>query len=408
MSKTESQEKWPNLFGEAHGAEQPAREERSVHDALAPGRDPDSKFSYEKARAELEAAAQRASEAPLPSDHPWVRQIEHFGEIADASAKTHIAMLGTAILAKATSPKADLTRLKVDRRSPGSYYARGLADSVLARVARLLNIDVGANGPNPLNNSPYRGKETLAEVGRTVRQDLQPVFIELLRLIDQLQASSQEQAREALQAFAQARTRPRTAPIELPPGLGHISPDDLTRGLQHFVASDSEGGRRAQAAAAGVLDAEYGSANVLVAAVNDPDRRFPGDVGVCADGRIVWSLEVRDKPIGLTDLLDFVEKMARRGVPRAAILAVAAAQSGIAADALESRAEELGVSLRLFMDWGSFVREAVFYASGHPAEVLDAIRRQVLARAQELHVSSRGVREWQDIALAIRRRTPSP
>jgi hypothetical protein len=60
------------------------------------------------------------------------------------------------------------------------------------------------------------------------------------------------------------------------------------------------------------------------------------------------------------------------------------------------------VNLRLFASWRELVSEVVFHARGHPALVLDEISRRVLHRSQDLDVSAKGIRQWQDMMLAIR------
>ena len=92
----------------------------------------DTAFDYDRARAELEAAAHRRSAQPLPADHPWKARLKAFCDDAERPAKTHIAMLGTAILARATNARADLTRIKGHNSARGSYYAPGLGGAGLA------------------------------------------------------------------------------------------------------------------------------------------------------------------------------------------------------------------------------------------------------------------------------------
>jgi hypothetical protein len=361
-----------------------------------------TKFDYARARIELEEAALSAIRNPLPADHPWIERLRKFCDTAETSAKTHIAMLATVLLARATDRKADLSRLTIAPDARGSYYARGLADQVVAPVARLLQIDLGARGPNPLNNSPYRGPKTMTDVSGRLRTSVRPVFDELLQIIDDLDHTSDDEARVALKAFAQVRRRPAKPTIELPKGAGGIIMGALVEALTAFVHSSSEGGKRAQAAAAGVLDALYGPAHVDVGKVNDPSRLVPGDVKVSGDSGLLWSLEVRDKEVDLPGLLHFLNRMSESRHNRAAILMVSPDQDQVAAHTLEKQASDLGVNLRLFASWRELVSEVVFHARGHPALVLDEISRRVLHRSQDLDVSAKGIRQWQDMMLAIR------
>src|SRR5258705_273680 len=68
-------------------------------------------FNFAKARELLEAAAQARKYSPLPADNPWLQRIETATAAWEKSSKTYIAMLGVSILARATDPNADLTRI---------------------------------------------------------------------------------------------------------------------------------------------------------------------------------------------------------------------------------------------------------------------------------------------------------
>lgn len=84
--------------------------------------------------------------------------IDRATAIAASKSKTYIAMLGTALLARATNPKVDPLSLKPgSHAAPGfeSYSARGVATSVLAPEAKALDVDIGTRGREPLNNQPF-------------------------------------------------------------------------------------------------------------------------------------------------------------------------------------------------------------------------------------------------------------
>jgi hypothetical protein len=73
---------------------------------------------------------------------------------------------------------------------------------------------------------------------------------------------------------------------------------NLASFITDFVKENSEGGKRAQAVAAGLLGVFAGSERIVSDRINDPDRHLPGDVGIKrTDNPKLWEkvFEVRDK-----------------------------------------------------------------------------------------------------------------
>jgi hypothetical protein len=157
--------------------------------------------------------------------------------------------------------------------------------------------------------------------------------------------------------------------------------------VERFVGQDSEGGRRAQAVAAGMMDLLATAARVEAGRINDPDRHLPGDVGVRPpDGASDWErvFEVRDKPVAGSDLTIFARKAAESGVSKAAVLAVAEAQPRLEErDAVEFAAT-IGVELTVFWGWRSFIEQSVVW-SPHPRH-LAAVEAYNLIRERLIQV----------------------
>jgi hypothetical protein len=83
-----------------------------------------------------------------------------------------------------------------------------------------------------------------------------------------------------------------------------------------------EGGRRAQAVVAEHLDVFAGPERVESGRINDPSRKYPGDVCVqSAYDPDVWekAIEVRDKPVATADVQIFGKKCVDMGVREAAL-----------------------------------------------------------------------------------------
>ena len=175
---------------------------------------------------------------------------------------------------------------------------------------------------------------------------------------------------------------------------------DLLKQIDDFVRSDSEGGKRAQAVAAGLMDVAEGEKNVRTGRINDPDRNFPGDVAAYADAtrgdaaKIIRALEVRDKALSESDLVVFASKAAKFGVARAGILAVAPNQRPLDIVAAQEEAAAEGVNLELFVGWTAFVRQLFFWLRGDPADPVRHAHERIYERLIELECSSEGQKAW--------------
>ena len=330
-----------------------------------------------------------------PITHPWVARVEKLSRLCERGAKTHIAMLGTAILARATDPRADVFSLKVSAGSTGAYSARSLAKNVLAAHAPRLGIDLGVSGREPLNNQPYfREQRVGSRLRRVVRSDGLPAYDHLVECLQVLSVATPREATLALRAFLQVRKRTRQR-VTLPEGTPFVQSTALASAIDAWVAENSEGGKRAQAAVAGILDGLYHPGLVRVDRINDPDRHFPGDAAVLCDDGIVRSVyEVRDKPVTVEDLFQFADKVSATSIRRAAVIAVARHQAAIPLGDVSRFALEQGVVIVLYQGWRRLLDETLFFGPGAPAVACSRIPGYILDRAQDLEVSSRGVSDW--------------
>jgi hypothetical protein len=348
-----------------------------------------------KALRVLEKEAGLAIEAPLPEGHEWIKHVRKLGDLS-VGPKTHIAMLGTALLAKATDPTVDVFALKVGAGTKGAYSARALAKDVLAANAPRLKIDLGVSGREPLNNQPYfRGTRIDDDLAAVVRRDALPAFEYVRKLLGILTGLSQTDAAIALRAFLQVR-RKLKGQYKVPAASLGVLEGSFVNAVRTFVQNDSEGGKRAQAVAAGLLDVMYSPEDVLVSRVNDPDRHFPGDVAVSGaePTDVSRAFEVRDKPVTENDLYHFVEKASERGVRRAAVVAVSATQTPVGTDRVMRHAQERGVVFAFYDSWNHLVNDVLFHSENDPQAMLDGAVGTVLARLEELEISKEGVELW--------------
>src|SRR5271155_1558601 len=195
-------------------------------------------------RVLLEEAAKAEA---VGADPIWEQRIERFSEICERTTRTHIAFLGTALLAKAVTLDVDVFAVKARSNDPGVYSARGLGHGVLVPLAPQLGINLGVTGREPLNNQPYF---RIMRVSRDIpihgnaRPALEAVC-DLLEIISKFKTT--EEARAALRAFIHVRRRYNPAYGKLVAVSEAISPDRLVAVIETFVAADAEGGKRAQA-----------------------------------------------------------------------------------------------------------------------------------------------------------------
>lgn len=348
----------------------------------------------ERARLILLEEADLAESVPAPEE--WEDRVEALSRACESSSKTHIAFLGTALLAKATHLETDAFAVKQGSDSPGSYSARSLAKDVLVPVCAKRRIDLGVTGREPLNNQPYfRIKRADPNVILPLVRDKAPVIL-LLDILEEVnRVGTAEDARAALRAFIKVRRRHSPEYPTAAMQAGQFNLYELAETMSRFVAADSEGGKRAQAVAAGILAAVFDSDRIVAGRINDPDRHLAGDVGV-SDEADSWSLviEVRDKPVTEDDLVLFARKTAQAGVSHAAVLAVASGQPEIETTGPVAWADEAGVCLRVYSSWSELIRDAVFWRGVSPLEFVERAVAAIRDRLVEVETSVEGVARW--------------
>lgn len=356
------------------------------------------KLDVGAARRTLLQAAQLANDGG--SSARWLQHIEHLSNLSKVGPKTHIAFIGTALLARSTDPRADPFALHVRAGTPGAYSARTLAKDVLVPTCRELRVHLGVTGREPLNNQPYFHNDVVSRE-MNVHGRARLALEHVCNLLEELaQLSRRDELLAALAAFVKVRQAYWSTAAD------YFSPDtslafgDLLQRIETFVAANSEGGKRAQAVAAGLMDVVEGEENVETARINDPDRNFPGDVaayarsGATAKRTVVRVLEVRDKPITDSDLRDFASKALRAGVARAGILVVAAAQPVLPLADAQEEATLSGVNLELFVGWTVFVRQLFFWLRGDAADPVNDAHQFIYKRLIQLECSAEAQKDW--------------
>lgn len=279
------------------------------------------KLKMDKAEAAELIRVLWAKEGNVAADQEWLEKIEHLSRLCvDRLGKTHIAMLGTAILAKALHPEVDLFAFKPTQtdKSASSYSARTLCHGVLVPLAAELGFHLGATGREPLNNQPYFRMRSLDD-GTPAHEESREAYEFTISLIRELQQINSPLAlRSILLSFLIVRSKyqPRYATSD---DSVSLSPIEFVEAVQTFISNNSERGARAQAVVAGLFDVFAGPANVVSGRIHDPSRDYPGDVCVIAampeEGQGQWAkaVEVRDKPVTEPEVYIFGKRCADSG-----------------------------------------------------------------------------------------------
>jgi hypothetical protein len=323
----------------------------------------------------------------------WRDRVSKLGELCPhGKSSTVIAALGTALLAKSTDYRVDVYSLLDRGEAEDSYSARSLADNVWARHRAELDIDLGANGANPLNNTPFIGKTRIDEITGVRNRDGWKYFVKCMEAAKAIVSS--EIAAEALRGFILARSRSLLPPIDVPHELGdHLTQSAVISLIDGFVSEDSDGGRRAQAAVAAMLDASFGPENVIVGVINDPDRRAPLDVSVTRDGEaFTLAVEVKDKPISDYHVRSSIEKTVKdHNLRNLAFVAVGKQQDVVDFDAVVLWGAMHGIKVTVFLDWQSLYLACKCFAPAHLHSHEGCVFRRVIVRADELGVSRNAI-----------------
>lgn len=343
------------------------------------------------------AAARRGDTTALVD--AWRDRVMGLGALCPhGRSSTVVAALGTAILAKATDQRVDVFALLDRGEAPDSYSARSLADGVWARHRAELDVDLGANGANPLNNTPFIGKTRIDEITGVRNQAGWAHFITCMEALKSLPSSAE--ARQALRGFILARSRSLLPSLNVAPQAG----DDLTssallEAIDGYVAEDSEGGRRAQACVAALLDAAFGSDRVVVGVINDPDRHAPLDVSVTDGGDgFVIAMEVKDKPVLDCHVRSSIEKTVKdHSLRNLGFVAVSKQQEIRNFDDVTRWAARHGVKVTIFLDWHSLYQACKCFAPATDEVYEGKVYRRVLARGDSLGVAREGLERLRGI-----------
>lgn len=333
----------------------------------------------------LDQAVKDAADGVIAED--WA---ERTRQLDGATSKTYIAALGTALLARATDDRIDPMSIKASPNVPDAYSARNLCHGVLVPASRKYGFDLGATGREPLNNQPFFRYERIDQMARVRDAAGLRLLLTTLRQVAQLSAGS---AREALAAFVRVRT-------EVADAKQRVTLRDVDLGVRQvidaatsFVNEDADGGKRGQGLVAGVFDVAF--EEVRMGRINDPSRRFAGDVQVMEGVQVVLAVEVRQKPVGEADALAFAKIAAEAGVANVAVAALHPGHEPLDRAALRVAAEDRhGVHVSMIESAAELITGALLWSGHRTDDDLRALPQRIADRLHEIEVSPRSARRW--------------
>lgn len=313
-------------------------------------------------------------------------------ERIDASpSKTFTVALGTALLAKATNPRVDALALKATS-GPEAYSARSVGHKVLVPGAITHGYDLRATGREPLNNQPFFRYDRIDEIDR-IHARAKAFLPDLISACQEINRLTGSDALGALAAFlcvriAAARER-RTATL----GRTSTSFMVLVERTETFVLEKPEGGRRGQAFAGAVCDLVF--ANVRGSRVNDPSRRFPGDLQILDGTEIVMAVEVRQKTVTHIEAVQFAEALAKFEVSLGLMAMLDPEQSELDPYDLMTDAETLhGVTLVPIYGVQSLFMSASIWAGMPLPAVIAQFPKLMASRLERIEASPEALAEW--------------
>ncbi|RUO24462.1 restriction endonuclease, SacI family [Aliidiomarina minuta] len=328
----------------------------------------------------------------------WTGRIERLTELCPyRKSSTFVAALGTAMLAKTIDPGVDVYCLLERDGSDTSYSARSLADNVWAKSRALLGIDLGANGANPLNNTPFIGKARIDEIRNVRNKNGYAFLIECLNLLATY--TTTDDAKSALRGFINVRRNDFQSVFSVGEEAGdYLVLPTLIDAVEELMKLGSEEGRIAQSVASGCLAVLFGSDNIDVGHVNDPDRNFPLDIAIHSpsdSNSIRIAVEVKDKPVGSAEILSSIEKAKSLDVDNVVFLAVSNRQVIDQYIEVYERARDMGCKLSVYFSWEEFIKSCITFSSDNAVLNMASTYQAIGNYLTELGVSQNAVSFWE-------------
>lgn len=336
-----------------------------------------------------DAIARARSGSELPA--VWVTRVERIG---DLGLKTYIAALGGALIAKATDPRVD---------SLAQDEAAGIRGYSLRRAAEFLaqqndgRFHLGAEGRWPLNNRPFLGGPARIDEFTKISPRARPAYEAFLDALRDLNRLERPEAVAALAAFLRVRMAVQEAEREAVRAARRLESDlaldDLVGIVDRFVRVAPEGGKRAQALAAAVLDCAFDV--VELQPINSP---HPGDVRVLSEDRIVLAVEAKQLPVGEAVASELAREAAGLGADLALLVVIAEKHAPLDRDRVQRGAlRDDGTLLMVCESVLELISSVAVLSATSAVQIEEDLAGAFAARLREIGASKKGQDEWRQL-----------
>lgn len=317
-------------------------------------------------------------------------------QIAKAPAKTYFAALATALVARSLDERIDATALMLNA-GPGGYSAATVARE-LVDFASKHNINLRGVGPVPFNNSPFTGKRYVDPGWENVAPANRLHLAFLHSALQQVNTLSPEDAGKAAALLFADRinmARPSGPALLVSSNEGPQLFETLACAAGEFMAQDPENGRRGQAFVAACLSLRY--ERVESARVNDPSRRYPGDVRGYIGSRIAVHAEVKQKVVASSEVERFAAQVASDDTPIALYAALANNRDTISLDRVESTAATKNhVVLLVYTDPWRLARDAALWSAVPAGELPTRFDAAFIEWLSKMGCRDKTLTEWSE------------
>jgi hypothetical protein len=333
-----------------------------------------------------EALALARSTEELPA--VWIARVDRLGGLG---VKTYIAALGGALLAKAADPRVD-SLAQDEAAGPRGYSLRKAAEFLAQQNDGRYHL--GAEGRWPLNNRPFLGGPARIDEFTKISGKARPAYEAFLDGLRDLNRLERTESLAALAAFLRVRMAVQEAEREAARAARQIRSDlaleDLVGIVDRFVRADSEGGRRAQALSAAVLDCVFD--DVELQPINSP---HPGDVRVLSDGQVILAVEAKQLPVTEAVASELSREAAELGADLALLVVIAEQHAPLDRERIQREALREDGTLLITCESVLELISSVAVLSGTPAMRIEAdLAGAMAARLREIGVSKKGQNEW--------------
>ncbi|MEZ5076713.1 MAG: restriction endonuclease, SacI family [Solirubrobacterales bacterium] len=339
-----------------------------------------------------DALALARSTKELPA--VWIARVERLG---DLGIKTYVAALGGALLAKATDPRVD-SLAQDGAAGPRGYSLRKAAEFLAQQNNGRFHL--GAEGRWPLNNRPFLGGPARIDEFTKISGKARPAYEAFLDALRDLNRLERVEALAALAAFLRVRMGVQKAEREAVRASRRIDSElaleDLIGIVDRFVRAVPEGGRRAQALAAAVLDCAF--EYVELQPINSP---HPGDVRVLSKDQIILAVEAKQLPVSEAVPSELSREAVGLGADLALLVVISEEHAPLDRDRVQREAlRDDGTLLVVCEGVLEFVSLVAVFSGTPGFKIEEDLPGAFAARLREIGASEKGQDEWKQLVAA--------